>query len=82
MGVDLSILAQSRALAGLIGSRGLERPAIAPPMSWPAIVLRTHLLESVPFDCVALIDSVVLRPWITPTRKRIARCPTTSSSRP
>jgi pimeloyl-ACP methyl ester carboxylesterase len=29
MGVDLSIPAQSRALADLIGSRGLERPASA-----------------------------------------------------
>jgi pimeloyl-ACP methyl ester carboxylesterase len=32
-----------------------------------AIVLRSHLLDEVPFSHIALIDAVVLRPWITPT---------------
>ncbi|HET6885441.1 MAG TPA: hypothetical protein VFH32_04395 [Rubrobacteraceae bacterium] len=48
MGVDMSIPARSRALADLIGSWGLERPAIAGHDIGGAIVLRTHLYRTMP----------------------------------
>jgi len=68
-GMDTSIPAQSLALAGLIDRWGLEKPAIAGHDIGGAIVLRSHLLEKVPFDRIALVDAVVLRPWITPTTR-------------
>jgi pimeloyl-ACP methyl ester carboxylesterase len=68
-GMDTSIPAQSRALAGLIGRWELEKPAIAGHDIGGAIVLRSHLLEEVPFDRIALVDAVILRPWITPTTR-------------
>jgi pimeloyl-ACP methyl ester carboxylesterase len=88
-GMDTSVPAQARALPELIELRGLETPAIAGHDIGGAIVLRTHLLEDVPFDRIALIDAVALHPWITlppgtcrPIWRRTSRCPTTSSSRP
>jgi len=36
-----------------------------------AITLHAHLLEGVTFRCIALIDSVVLRPWITPPTRHV-----------
>jgi pimeloyl-ACP methyl ester carboxylesterase len=68
-GIDASIPAQSRALAELVELWGLETPAIAGHDIGGAIVLRAHLLEGVPFDRIALIDAVVLRPWITPATR-------------
>ncbi len=70
-GMDTSIPAQARALTELIELRGLEAPAIAGHDIGGAIVLRTHLLENVPFDRIALIDAVALRPWITPTTRHM-----------
>jgi len=66
---DVSIAAQSRALSELIGRWGLEAPAIAGHDIGGAIVLRSHLLDEVPYSRIALIDAVVLRPWITPTTR-------------
>jgi pimeloyl-ACP methyl ester carboxylesterase len=68
-GIDASIPAQSRALAELVELWGLEAPAIAGHDIGGAIVLRAHLLDGVPFDRIALIDAVVLRPWITPATR-------------
>ena len=68
-GQDTSIPAQSRALAELIERWGLKTPAIAGHDIGGAIVLRSHLLDEVPFDRIALIDAAVLRPWITPTTR-------------
>src|SRR5829696_684592 len=70
-GMDVSVPAQSRALAGLVESWGLETPAIAAHDIGGAIVLRAHLLEEVPFDRIALVDTVVLRPWITPATRHV-----------
>jgi pimeloyl-ACP methyl ester carboxylesterase len=70
-GQDVSIAAQSRLLTELIGRWGLEAPAIAGHDIGGAIVLRSHLLDEVPFRRVALIDAVVLRPWITPTTRHM-----------
>jgi len=68
-GIDTSVPAQSRALAELVELWGLETPAIAGHDIGGAIVLRAHLLERVPFDRIALIDAVLLRPWITPATR-------------
>ena len=68
-GQDVSIAAQSRMLTELIGRWGLETPEIVGHDIGGAIVLRSHLLDGAPFGRIALIDAVVLRPWITPTTR-------------
>jgi pimeloyl-ACP methyl ester carboxylesterase len=70
-GLDVSIKAQARLLAELVEAWGLEAPCIAGHDIGGGIALRAHLLERVPFGCIALIDSVVLRPWITPTTRHV-----------
>jgi pimeloyl-ACP methyl ester carboxylesterase len=66
-GLDVSISGQSRMLAELVEAWELEAPSVAGHDIGDAIALRTHLLGGVPLGCIALLDSVVLRPWITPT---------------
>jgi pimeloyl-ACP methyl ester carboxylesterase len=58
-------------LAELVEAWELESPSVAGHDIGGAIALRTHLLEGVPFGCIALLDSVVLRPWITPTTRHV-----------
>jgi pimeloyl-ACP methyl ester carboxylesterase len=70
-GQDVSIAAQTRLLTELIELWELEAPAIAGHDIGGAIVLRSHLLDEVPFRSIALIDAVVLRPWITPTTRHM-----------
>jgi len=70
-GLDVSISAQSRLLAELVEAWEIEAPSIAGHDIGGAIALRAHLLEGVPFGCIALVDSVVLRPWITPTTRHV-----------
>jgi pimeloyl-ACP methyl ester carboxylesterase/formiminotetrahydrofolate cyclodeaminase len=68
-GMNTSIPAQARVLAGLVDLWGLEEPAVAGHDIGGAIVLRSHLLDGVPYGRIALIDAVVLRPWITPATR-------------
>jgi len=70
-GMDMSIPAQSRALAELMELWGLEAPAIVGHDIGGAIVLRAHLLGGVRFERIALIDAVVLKPWITPPTRHM-----------
>jgi pimeloyl-ACP methyl ester carboxylesterase len=70
-GLDVSISGQSRVLAELVKAWELEAPSVAGHDIGGAIALRTHLLEGVFFGCIALVDSVVLRPWITPTTRHV-----------
>ncbi len=70
-GQDVSIAAQTRLLTEIIGLWDLEAPAIAGHDIGGAIVLRAHLLDEVPFSRIALVDAVVLRPWITPTTRHM-----------
>jgi pimeloyl-ACP methyl ester carboxylesterase len=70
-GLDVSISAQARILAELVETWGLEEPAVAGHDIGGAISLRAHLLERIPFSRIALIDAVVLRPWITPTTQHV-----------
>jgi pimeloyl-ACP methyl ester carboxylesterase len=70
-GLDVSISNQARVLAELVEALDLDAPSIAGHDIGGATVLRAHLLEGVPFSCIALIDSVALRPWITPTTRHV-----------
>ena len=65
-GLDVSIPNQAHLLAELVETLNLDAPSIAGHDIGGAITLRAHLLEGVPFGCIALVDSVALRPWITP----------------
>jgi pimeloyl-ACP methyl ester carboxylesterase len=69
--LDLSISGQARLLAELVEALNLETPFVAGHDIGGAITLRAHLLEGVPFHCIALIDSVALRPWITPATRHV-----------
>ena len=70
-GQDVSIPAQALLLTELVESLGLEAPSVAAHDIGGAITLHAHLLEGAPFHCIALIDSVVLRPWITPPTRHV-----------
>ena len=71
-GLDVSIPAQARLLAELVEALGFDdTPSIAGHDIGGAIALHAHLLEGVPFRCIALVDSVALRPWITPTTRHV-----------
>jgi pimeloyl-ACP methyl ester carboxylesterase len=70
-GQDLSIAAQGRALTELLESWRLESPAIAGHDIGGAIVLRTHLLDEVPFSRISLIDAVAVNPWVTATTTHV-----------
>jgi len=72
-GQDVSIRVQARVLAELVHHWGLEAPAMVGHDVGGAIVLRAHLLEGIAARKVALIDAVVLRPWITNTSRHIQR---------
>ena len=67
-GQEVSIAAQARVLGELIEAWGLEEPAIAGHDIGGGIVLRAHLLEGVAFERIAVLDPVVLSPWLTEPR--------------
>jgi pimeloyl-ACP methyl ester carboxylesterase len=64
-GQEVSIAAQARVLAELLEAWGLEEPAIAGHDIGGGIVLRAHLLEGVAFERIAVLDGVVLAPWLS-----------------
>ncbi len=68
---DVSIASHATALVELLDLWGLEAPAAAGHDIGGAILLRTHLLHRRAFERLALIDAVVLAPWITPTTRHI-----------
>ena len=65
---DVSIVAQARLLGELIEAWGLAAPAIAGHDIGGVIVLRAHLLEGVSFSRIAVLDAVVLTPWLSEPR--------------
>ena len=69
--LDVSISGQARLLAELVEALNLDAPSVAGHDIGGAIALRAHLIEGLPFRCIALIDSVALRPWITPTTNHV-----------
>jgi pimeloyl-ACP methyl ester carboxylesterase len=70
-GDDVSVAAQARALAELLDGWGLGNPAVAGHDIGGAIGLRAHLLEGARFERMALLDAVVLRPWITAASRHV-----------
>jgi len=70
-GSNVSMAAQARLFAELVESWGLEAPAVAGHDIGGGIVLRAHLVEGVRLSRIALVDAVVLRPWITPTTRHV-----------
>ena len=69
--LDVSIAAQSRMLSELLDLWALEQPLIACHDIGGAIVLRAHLIGGRSFERIALVDSVVFNPWLTPTTMHI-----------
>jgi pimeloyl-ACP methyl ester carboxylesterase len=70
---DVSVSVHGRVLGELMTIWGLRRPAVVGHDIGGAAVLRAHLIEGVPFARIALLDAVVLRPWITPRTRRMQR---------
>lgn len=70
-GLDVSIAAQARMLTELLDHWGLGQTLIAGHDAGGAIVLRAHLVEGRAFKRIALVDSVVFNPWLTPTTVHI-----------
>jgi pimeloyl-ACP methyl ester carboxylesterase len=67
-GQDVSIPVQARLLGELAEAWGLDAPAIAGHDIGGGIVLRAHLLEGVGFSRIAVLDAVVLTPWLSEPR--------------
>jgi pimeloyl-ACP methyl ester carboxylesterase len=67
-GQDVSIPVQARLLGELVEAWGLDAPAIAGHDIGGGIVLRAHLLEGVGFSRIAVLDAVVLPPWLSEPR--------------
>ncbi len=67
----VSIATHTTALLELLDYWSLDGPAIAGHDIGGAIVLRAHLLERLRFRRMALMDAVVLAPWVTPTTRHI-----------
>jgi pimeloyl-ACP methyl ester carboxylesterase len=63
---DMSVAAQSRALAQLLDYWRLERPALIGHDIGAAIVLRTHLIEWRRASRITIVEGAVFRPWNTP----------------
>ncbi|HXY44595.1 MAG TPA: alpha/beta hydrolase [Acidimicrobiales bacterium] len=70
---DMSITAQGRALAELLGYLELERPVLVGHDIGGATVLRSHLIEGRGAGAIVLVDAVALNPWNTPTTVHIRR---------
>ncbi len=66
-GQDVSLPAQQEVFTGLLRHWGLDsaehRPAVVAHDIGGAVALRTALLDGVPYDRLALLDVVALRPW-------------------
>jgi pimeloyl-ACP methyl ester carboxylesterase len=63
---DMSVSAQSRALAELLDLWEVESPALVGHDIGGSVVLRAHLVEGRPASRIALVDAAVLLPWNTP----------------
>jgi pimeloyl-ACP methyl ester carboxylesterase len=67
----VSVRIHGEVLAELLKGWGLRSPALVGHDIGGATVLRAHLLEGVAARRIALVDAVVLRPWITATTRHI-----------
>ena len=69
----LGVAVHGEVLAELIAQWGLDTPAVAGHDIGGATVLRAHLVEGVPVERIALLDAVVVRPWITDRTRQMQR---------
>jgi pimeloyl-ACP methyl ester carboxylesterase len=70
---DVGLAAQGEVLAELSERWDVDRPTLVGHDIGGAVVLRAHLLEDVRASRLALIDAVVLAPWITPRTRQMQR---------
>ena len=68
---EVSIATHGRVVAELLDYWALEAPAAVGHDIGGASVLRAHLLEGRSLRSLALVDAVVLAPWITPTTRHM-----------
>ena len=68
---DTSIARQGEVLAELIDQWNLTGPALVGHDIGGAAVMRAHLLGHAPARRLALVDAVVLSPWITTTTRHL-----------
>ncbi|CAN5422446.1 alpha/beta hydrolase [soil metagenome] len=68
---EISIATHALTLVDLLDHWGLEAPAAAGHDIGGAILLRAHLLHNRSLRRLALVDAVVLAPWITETTRHI-----------
>jgi pimeloyl-ACP methyl ester carboxylesterase len=68
---DVSIRSHGTVLAELVRAWGREAPALVGHDIGGAAVLRAHLCEGTSARQLALIDAVMLRPWITTTTRHM-----------
>ncbi|MBA2476288.1 MAG: alpha/beta hydrolase [Actinobacteria bacterium] len=68
---ELSVRVHGVVLAELVEVWKLDAPALVGHDIGGAAVLRAHLLEGAPARRIALVDAVVLRPWITETTRHL-----------
>lgn len=62
-GQDVSLGAQGRVFAELLGHWGLQRPLVAAHDFGGTVALRAHLLLGAAYRRLALVDPVALAPW-------------------
>ena len=70
---QLSIAVHAQVLRELVDRWQLDRPAMVGHDIGGAAVLRAHLVDGAPVSRIALIDAVVLSPWITPHTRQMQR---------
>jgi pimeloyl-ACP methyl ester carboxylesterase len=70
---DVSLAAHGETLVELIEQWGLERPTLVGHDIGGAVALRAHMLAGVAVAGIALLDAVVLSPWITPRTRQMQR---------
>lgn len=70
---DVSVVAHGKVLVELLEQWRLEKPALVGHDIGGAAVLRAHLLEGAPVSRLALVDSVVLAPWMTDRTRAMQR---------
>ncbi|MCP9486450.1 MAG: alpha/beta hydrolase [Gaiellaceae bacterium MAG52_C11] len=68
---EVSIRVHAAVLAELVRVWDFAPPALVGHDIGGAAVLRAHLLEGIAARRIALIDAVVLAPWITPTTRHL-----------
>ena len=68
---DVSLRAQGRIFADLLGEWGLARPHVVAHDFGGAVALRAHLLHGAEYAALALFDPVALAPWGSPFFKLV-----------